>query len=220
MLQYFYEKAQRCEVLREDYFYGCRLGCGWRIMLNYNIFMIYDDKNALVDFAAALDALDAIGHCVYEDIKNNPLQFTALESRGFNYTGEEEEEEEWAELATKIVHKYAVRDGVRALRFPTGETAQKIVQNTPVMGVALYDDEDTNRYVLPAYYSSFYLALKSNLSYSTICNNIGVLYAGSNVNMKAKKCFEESIRFIPNGVDYPDPYANLEELNKKINFYF
>ncbi|MFA6076967.1 MAG: tetratricopeptide repeat protein [Candidatus Paceibacterota bacterium] len=168
-----------------------------------------DTVNSLKNYNAALEIL---GQKVYEEIKNEPLQFTNLKGRDFNYTGEKEEG--WVDLATRIAHKNAIKDRVRALRFPTGETAQKIVQDNPMMGVALHDDQEMNRYILPAYFSSFYLVLKSNLHYSNIYNNIGVLFAETGKPEEAKKCYEESIRFIPKGIEYTNPFINLEELGK------
>lgn len=157
-------------------------------------------------------ALEELAQGIYMGIKNDPLRGTDLQDTGFNYTGEEEEG--WVRLATQIVIKNSANDGIKACRFPTGETAQKIVKESPVIGVAIYDDKDTNRYVLPAYFSSFYLALKSNIYYSNIVNNIGVLYSETGDNREAKKCFEESIRFIPKGVEYKNPYIGLESLQK------
>ncbi len=168
-----------------------------------------DSVNALKSYNLALEVL---GQKVYEEIKNEPLQFTNLEGRDFSYIGEEKEG--WVDLAIRIAHKNATIDKVRALRFPTGETAQKIIQDNPIMGVALYDDQEMNRYILPAYFSSFYLVLKSNLHYSNIYNNIGVLFAETGKLEEAKKCYEESIRFIPKGVGYRNPFLNLEELGK------
>lgn len=168
-----------------------------------------DSENSLKYYNLALEEL---AQGIYTRIKNDPLRGTDLEDTGFNYTGEEEEG--WVRLATQIVIKNADNDGIKACRFPTGETAQKIVKESPVIGVAIYDDKDTNRYVLPAYFSSFYLALKSNIYYSNIVNNIGVLYSEIGDNREAKKCYEESIRFIPKGAEYRNPFINLEELEK------
>ena len=157
-------------------------------------------------------AIEELAQGIYVGIKNDPLRGTDLQGMDFNYT--DEEKEGWVDMATIVAIKNATNDEVRACRFPTGETAQKIVQENPVIGVAIYDDKDSNRYILPAYFSSFYLALKSNIYYSNIYNNIGVLFSENDMTNEARKCFEESIRFIPKGVEYKNPFINLEELEK------
>jgi len=155
-------------------------------------------------------ALDRLAQGIYENIKKEPLRGTDLNGMEFNYTGEEKEG--WVDMATRVAIKNATTDEVRAVRFPTGETAQKIVQDSPVIGVAIYDDKDSNRYILPAYYSSFYIDLKSNIHYSNIYNNIGVLFSEADMRSEAKKCFEESIRFIPKGVEFENPFVGLKNL--------
>lgn len=157
-------------------------------------------------------AVEELAQGIYMGIKNNPLRGTDLRGMDFNYTGEEKEG--WVDMATRVAIKNATSDGVRACRFPTGKTAQKIVQDSPVIGVAIYDDKDSNRYILPAYFSSFYLALKSNMYYSNIYNNTGVLFSEAGMIKEARKCYEESIRFIPKDVDYKNPYIGLENLEQ------
>ena len=82
-----------------------------------------DSENSLKYYNLALEEL---AQGIYIRIKNDPLRGTDLEDMGFNYTGEEEEG--WVRLATQIVIKNAANDGIKACRFPTGETAQKIVK--------------------------------------------------------------------------------------------
>lgn len=168
-----------------------------------------DVTNAVKNYNLSLEIL---AQEIYENIKNSSFQVTDLRDAEFNYTGNQVEG--WVELATKIAIKNGTSDGVRAMRFPTGETAQKIVLENSVVGIAIYDDKDMNRYILPPYYSSFYLALKANIHYSNIYNNMGVLFAENDMAVQAKNCYEESIRFIPKGVEYKNPYIGLENLQK------
>lgn len=158
-------------------------------------------------------ALEKLAQEIYSGIKNDPLRGTDLRGMDFDYTGEEEEG--WVRLATQIAIKNAANDGIKACRFPTGETAQQIVRDSPVIGVAIYEDKEMNRYLLPAYFSSFYIALKSNIHYSNVVNNIGVLYSEIGDTEEAKKCYKESIRFIPKNTEYKNPFVNLEHLDKE-----
>ena len=188
-----------------------------------SISQIVDTLNSLAltykydnDFDNALKyynlALEKLAQGIYESIKKSPLRGTDLSGMDFNYTGKEDEG--WVRLAIQIAIKNAANDNIKQFRFPTGETAQKIVQDSPVIGVAIYDDKESNRYLLPAYFSSFYISLKSNIYYANIVNNIGVIYSEINNIEEAKKCYLESIRFIPKDVEYKNPYLNLEELEK------
>ncbi|MDG2460652.1 MAG: tetratricopeptide repeat protein [Luminiphilus sp.] len=60
-----------------------------------------------------------------------------------------------------------------------------------------------------------YLTLKSSPDYCTVLNNIGGIYLESGDLESARKAFEESIEFIPDGFDYPPPHIGLDEVNNR-----
>ena len=55
-------------------------------------------------------------------------------------------------------------------------------------------------------------ALSSNLFYSTLLNNLGVVKLELDLIENARNLFKESIAFIPKGIDYRSPYNNLNSL--------
>ena len=58
-----------------------------------------------------------------------------------------------------------------------------------------------------------YLSLKSDLTYAMLLNNLGTIKLSLGEQDEAKAIFKESIEFIPHGVDYKDPYINLDYSN-------
>jgi len=160
-----------------------------------------DSKSASQRYNAALEVL---AQEIYERIKKQPLQEIEAKYPGNNLEG-------WMRLAFQIAVKNAAKDGIETAMIPDGETAKKIVEQNPYMGVAFYDKDGT-RYLLPAYFAAFSNALRSDILYSNIVNNIGTLFAETRETEEAKKCFLEAINFTPDGVDYPNPKIGLKEL--------
>src|SRR3989344_2883199 len=72
--------------------------------------------------------------------------------------------------------------------------------------------KDGARYLLPAYFAAFSNALRSDILYSNIVNNIGTLFAETEETEEARKCFLEAIDFTPQGVRFDNPHTNLENL--------
>jgi len=56
--------------------------------------------------------------------------------------------------------------------------------------------------------------LKKNILYSTFLNNMGGCYAAMGDVVHARSCFEESIRFTPDGVNYEPPRIGLRQLDR------
>lgn len=54
--------------------------------------------------------------------------------------------------------------------------------------------------------------LRKDLLYSTLQNNLGVCYAIIGDKVKATEAYQESIEFIPPGLDYKAPYFGLQQL--------
>lgn len=151
-------------------------------------------------------SIEVLFQNIYNEIRKRPLK--EIDNR---YT--ESRSEKWREVATQIAMKNSALDEIKNVQLPTQETAMKLLKENPFIGVALYDDKDT-RYILPSYFSSFFNSLKSNLLYSTILNNIGTLFAEHGDNEQARKCYMESIEFIPQGVKYDNPQIGLQEIDK------
>ncbi|PIT94307.1 hypothetical protein COT98_04320 [Candidatus Falkowbacteria bacterium CG10_big_fil_rev_8_21_14_0_10_39_9] len=160
-----------------------------------------DSKSALQRYNAALEVL---AQGIYERIKKQPLQEIEAKHPGNNLEG-------WMRLAFQIAIKNAAKDGIETAMIPDGETAKKIVEQNPYMGVAFYD-KDGARYLLPAYFAAFSNALRSDILYSNIVNNIGTLFAETREIEEAKKCFLEAIDFTPQEMKFDNPHINLENL--------
>lgn len=122
--------------------------------------------------------------------------------------------ETWMNLAMQIAIKNSAKDGLAKALFPTGETATNLMQQNSLMGRPFYDEGNT-RYVLPAYFSAVADGLKHNVWYSTILNNVAMLYADTAEIRKAGEVFMESIDFLPPGSSYNAPILNFEEMKKK-----
>ena len=60
-----------------------------------------------------------------------------------------------------------------------------------------------------------YLALKSSPEYCTVLNNIGGVYLVAGDLENAEKAFKESIEFIPEGFNYPNPKQGMDLINSK-----
>lgn len=54
--------------------------------------------------------------------------------------------------------------------------------------------------------------LQRSLDYSVLCNNLASMLAELGHIDEAKRMFEESIKFIPTGVQYPPPHIGLKQL--------
>lgn len=167
--------------------------------------MVKDTDNA---FKYYNQALEVLVQELYDWIKSNPI-LEISEPPQARPTSET-----WMNLAMQIAVKNSAKDELKKALFPTGETAIKLMQQNSLMGRPFYD-EGTTRYVLPAYFSAFADGLKRNVWYSTILNNIAMLYADTAEIRKAGEVFMESIDFIPLGSTYNAPIVNFRDLQEK-----
>lgn len=149
-------------------------------------------------------ALETLFQNIYDDVSKkqlSPINFEHIKSKS----------QKWIELATQIAIKNGAKDSIKEVRIPSGETVVKLLKQNPLIGVVLFD-KDGIRHILPAYFSCFFDKLKLNLLYSTILNNLGTLFAENGSYSKARQCFEESIEFVPPGVNFKDPEVGLNML--------
>jgi len=160
-----------------------------------------DKANALKYYNLALETL---AQDIYEHIKGQPIREVEAKYPGDNLEG-------WMRLALQIAVKNAAKDGIKTAMIPTGDTAKKILEENPYMGVSIYD-KDGARYLLPAYFATFSNALGSDILYANIVNNIGTLFIETGEIEEARKCFLEAISFTPQGVKFDNPHINLENL--------
>lgn len=160
-----------------------------------------DFDNALKSYN---QGIEAHFQNIYDEIKNNPL-------REIDKRYAKSQSKTWIGVAMQIAAKNGAKDGMTNALLPTGETAMKFMEQNPLLGFAFHDEKDT-RYILPAYFSAFYEALKSDLIYSTFANNVGTVFAEIDDKEQARSCFIESIEFIPTGIIYDYPNIGLHEL--------
>ena len=122
---------------------------------------------------------------------------------------------EWVRFSLEAMLKGAADDGIEILAWPTGEQAlefYKEAKDDPCWKD--WTDTKKKRLITPQYHEAVRERLSSNLMYSMLTNNLGSVFGEKNDNVVAKKWFQESIAFIPEGVDYPDPKIGLGELEK------
>ena len=75
-------------------------------------------------------------------------------------------------------------------------------------------DEGSTKKVMPQFFNKSDEYLKRDNLVCTILNNMGVIFAEAGDKKSAKKYFEESIKYIPDSLDYQNPKIGLEELEK------
>ena len=75
-------------------------------------------------------------------------------------------------------------------------------------------DEGDTRKVMPSLFTEAEKYLCRDNVYSTTLNNMGVIYAEAGDVESARQCFEDSIKFTPEGTDYQNPKIRLKELEK------
>jgi tetratricopeptide (TPR) repeat protein len=68
------------------------------------------------------------------------------------------------------------------------------------------------RTVLPYVFVKTHELLRSTPLYAILTNNIAVCYHELGQTTEAHRLYEEAIKFIPDGYNYPDPYRNLQRL--------
>ena len=73
-------------------------------------------------------------------------------------------------------------------------------------------EPDGTRTVLPFVLSETQRLLKSDVLYSVLCNNAGTCLQLIGDIEQARERFQEAIDCTPEGLDYPDPVANLRSL--------
>lgn len=160
-----------------------------------------DNANAMKYYNLALETM---AQDIYEHIKGQPIREVEAQYPGEDLEG-------WMRLGLQIAIKNAAKDGLKTARIPTGDTAKKLLERNPYMGIAIVD-KDGVRYLLPAYFAAFSNALRSDILYANIVNNIGTLFAEAGETEEAKKCFLEAIDFTPEGVKFDNPRIGLENL--------
>ena len=158
------------------------------------IFLALGIAHQLMDnYESAIEALE-------QAVKLDPGLFSAYNSIGLTYrkNGEIDKALEWYSRAadgmvsdvTEIVHKE--RD--------------KCFRDEVI-------DGKNTRVVLPYTLEKIREILRSDPSYAIIKNNIGLCFIELGDIDSAREQFRESIEYIPDGFNYPEPYRNLESIS-------
>lgn len=122
---------------------------------------------------------------------------------------------EWVRFSMEAMLKGAVDDDIEILAWPTGEQALEFYKEAKDDSCWKdWIDTDKKRLITPQYMEAVREHLLLNNMYSLLTNNMGSVYGEKNYKVEAKKWFQESIAFIPDGVNYPDPKIGLKELEK------
>ena len=145
------------------------------------------------DFRSAIVALE-------QAIRIEPQLFSAYNSIGLTYrkSGEFRKALEWYSRAAEGIVS-AVTDEVHKDREKCFR--DEIIDGKKTLVVLPYALEKTHK------------MLRSDQMYATIKNNIGVCFIELGNIDAAQEQFRESIEFIPDGYNYPDPYRYLESIS-------
>jgi tetratricopeptide (TPR) repeat protein len=144
------------------------------------------------DYRSAISALE-------QAIELNPSLFSAYNSIELTYRkmGDFPKALEWysraAEGVVSVVTDEVQKDRERCFR-------DEIIDGKKTLVVLPYAMEKTRE------------MLRSDPMYAIIKNNIGVCLMELGDINSAKEQFQESIEFIPDDYDYPDPYRNLDSI--------
>jgi tetratricopeptide (TPR) repeat protein len=143
-------------------------------------------------YKLALDAFE-------EAVRLDPKLFSAYNSIGLTYKkmGDFRKALEWYSRASEILFA-AVSEEVLNER-------EKCFQEVSM-------DENKELVLLPYLLEKTHEILRSEPSYSFLKNNIGVCLLELGDMDAAREQFTESIEFIPEGYEYPNPYKNLESI--------
>ncbi len=117
---------------------------------------------------------------------------------------------EWHKFAIEALFKHAVNNGIKTFRWPTGESAVKFYEEGKDSDC--WVDSKEVRYMMPQYLEVVRETISSDLQYSILANNLAIVFAEQGKKDDARKWFQESIAFIPDGVDYSNPKIGLENL--------
>ena len=145
------------------------------------------------DYTSSVSALE-------QAIRIEPQLFSAYNSLGLTYrkTGELPKALEWYSRAAEGVVS-AVTDKMHMDRDRCFR--EEIIDGKRTLVVLPYAMEKTHE------------MLRSDPMYAIIKNNIGVCLLELGDTNSAKEQFKESIEFIPDGYNYPEPYKHLESIS-------
>lgn len=158
-----------------------------------------------------LQGKDKLFGNILKKIENKPI---GKNSEIINYSFDEDQI--WVETSTRALMELSRLDKIESVYMPGGQVAKNYYQEKNDAGILFKDAEENDkkvRWVLPSYFDYMYLSLKSDLIYTSLLNNLGVINLLLGERDEAKAIFKESIEFIPHGVDYKDPYINLDYSN-------
>ena len=120
---------------------------------------------------------------------------------------------EWVRFSIETMIKAAADADINVLAWPTGEQALEFYKegkDAPCWSD--WTDKEKKRMITPQYLEAVRERLSSTLMYSILANNLGSIFGEKKNKVEAKKWFQESMAFIPDGIDYPNPKIGMQEL--------
>lgn len=146
------------------------------------------------NFGLAIEALE-------QAIRLDPHLVSAYNSIGLTYRkmGDYREALEWYSRASKMVVSIAseiANEKGKCFREETINGKKEVL-------------------ILPHLFDKTHEILRSDETYATLQNNIGVCLIELGQIDAAREQFKESIEFIPEGCEYPEPHMNLESIVSK-----
>lgn len=118
---------------------------------------------------------------------------------------------EWLRFFSYTCLKRATKEGMERISWLNGESATALEEDKEERQ-KLFKDINGVRVILPNFFQSFPLELKSAIYYSTFLNNVAGVYAAQGRKEKAKKIYKEAILFTPEGMHFKPPHQGLRNL--------
>jgi tetratricopeptide (TPR) repeat protein len=148
-------------------------------------------------------------NCLFRDIYNKLSDLN--ETKYVEHT--DYKSDKWVTYAMETILNEAAREGLNSIMIPTPETALKFFNEK--IESTCWVDIDGKRQVTPNYIESVREMLLTDIIYSSLTNNFEVAYGDNGEIEEAAKWFIESIAFIPEGYNYPNPFMGLKNLELK-----
>ena len=134
-------------------------------------------------------------------ISLDPMLFQAYNSLGLTYSKNSQFREalEWYSRAAEGI--------VTAV-------GNAVLKDREKCYVDINSNGENNRLVLPYVLGKTHETLRVDPMYSTVKNNMGLCLMKLGDLVSAREQFRESIEFIPDGYNYPDPFRHLESIEE------
>ena len=183
---------------------------------NYNSLALTHKKMELYEEAGSIyrKGIDKLFGKICKSITNRPI------GKSSSPVEHSTDERFWRKTSIEVFIELVQFNGIDEILFPDGSFTSQYYQKSNDSGVVFIDEEINDKKVrrmLPSYLDYMYMTLKSDLTYSLLLCNLGAVTIEIGDTNRAREIFEESLDFIPVGIDYKYPSFYLNYLSNKQN---